>query len=120
MHSVPAIGVQSQPATAKAGSLQRSVTALFTTLGRGRNRRPRRREVALDEDVEGTGIAARQVRVSPTGAWGLTFFAVVLTTTNKRALTECIGSTNAIEIIEKPGDLDQTRGRSAESIGDSG
>jgi hypothetical protein len=33
--------------------------------------------------------------------------AVVLTTTNKRALTELIGSTNAIEILGKPYDLEQ-------------
>jgi DNA-binding NarL/FixJ family response regulator len=31
----------------------------------------------------------------------------VLTTTNKRALTECIGPTDALEIIGKPYDLDQ-------------
>jgi hypothetical protein len=31
----------------------------------------------------------------------------VLTTTNKRALTECIGPTDALEIVGKPYDLDQ-------------
>jgi DNA-binding response OmpR family regulator len=32
---------------------------------------------------------------------------VVLTTTNTRALTECIGSTDALEIVGKPYDLGQ-------------
>jgi CheY-like chemotaxis protein len=32
---------------------------------------------------------------------------VVLTTTNERALSECIGSTDALEIVGKPYDLDQ-------------
>jgi DNA-binding NarL/FixJ family response regulator len=32
---------------------------------------------------------------------------VVLTTTNKDALTECIGSTEALEIVGKPYDLDE-------------
>ena len=32
---------------------------------------------------------------------------VVLTTTNERALTECVGSTEALEIVGKPYDLDQ-------------
>jgi DNA-binding NarL/FixJ family response regulator len=31
----------------------------------------------------------------------------VLTTTNKRALTECMGPTDALEIVGKPYDLDQ-------------
>jgi hypothetical protein len=31
----------------------------------------------------------------------------VLTTTNERALSECIGSTDALEIVGKPYDLDQ-------------
>jgi DNA-binding response OmpR family regulator len=33
--------------------------------------------------------------------------AVVLTTTNKRALTEMIGTTNALEIVGKPYDLEE-------------
>ena len=32
---------------------------------------------------------------------------VILTTTNKRALTEVIGTTDAVEIVGKPFDLDQ-------------
>ena len=32
---------------------------------------------------------------------------VILTTTNKRALTEMIGTTDAVEIVGKPFDLDQ-------------